>query len=42
LREGEWHSERWPARIDRLWLMQRGPGDRAWRYIHRIDLRGSE
>ena len=41
LREGEWHSERWPARIDCLWLMQRGPGDPVWRYIHRIDLSGS-
>ena len=41
LRESEWHSERWPVCIDRLWLMQRGPGDRVWRYIHRIDLTGS-
>ena len=38
LRESEWHCERWPVPIDRLWLMQRGPGDRAWRYIYRIDL----
>ena len=40
LRRGEWHSERWPVRLDHLWLMLRGPGDRAWRYIHRIDLAG--
>ncbi len=34
----ERHTERWPVLIDHLWLMQRGPGDPAWRYIHRVDL----
>ena len=41
LREGEWHSGRWLVHVDCLWLVQRGPGDSAWRYIHRIDLAGS-
>ena len=41
LREGEWHSGRWAVHIGCLWLMQRGPGDRVWRYIHRIELAGS-
>ena len=38
LREGEWRTQRKSARIDHLWLMQRGSSDPAWRYIHRIDL----
>lgn len=41
LQQSEWHTERWSIPIDHLWLMQRGPGDPAWRYIHRIDLTGA-
>ena len=40
LRQTEWHTQRWSVTIDQLWLMQRGPGDPAWRYIHRIELTG--
>ena len=40
LRHTTWHTERRRAAIDHLWLMQRGPDDRAWRFIHRIDLQG--
>jgi 2'-5' RNA ligase len=38
LRQSEWHTGRWSVPMDHLWLMQRGPDDPAWRYIHRIDL----
>jgi len=41
LRQSEWHSDRWSALIDHLWLMQRGPDDPAWRYIQRVDLTGA-
>jgi 2'-5' RNA ligase len=41
LQQSEWHTGRWSVPIDHLWLMQRGPGDPAWRYIHRIDLTGA-
>jgi len=41
LRRSQWHSERWSVLIDQLWLVQRGPGDPAWRYIQRIDLTGA-
>ena len=41
LRQSEWHSDRWSALIDHLWLMQREPDDPAWRYIQRIDLAGA-
>ena len=40
LRQTTWHTGRWRAAIDHLWLMQRGPADTAWRFIQRIDLRG--
>lgn len=39
LRQGEWHTGRWAVPLDHLWLMQRGPGDAAWRYIYRVELR---
>lgn len=39
LRQTNWHSQRWSVPIDHLWLMQRGPADPAWRYIHRVELR---
>jgi 2'-5' RNA ligase len=38
LQETEWHTGRWSLPLDQLWLMQRGPADPAWRYIHRLDL----
>ncbi len=38
--QSEWHTGRWSVPIDHLWLMQRGPEDPAWRYIHCIDMRG--
>ena len=41
LRHSDWHTRRWPVRIDQLWLMQRGPGDPAWRYIHRVEMRAA-
>jgi len=40
LQRSEWHSGRWSVHIDHLRLVQRGPGDPAWRDIHRIDLSG--
>jgi len=40
LRQSEWHTGRWSVPMDHLWLMQRGPDDPTWRYIHRIDLTG--
>ncbi|MFN8472946.1 MAG: 2'-5' RNA ligase family protein [Anaerolineae bacterium] len=40
LRRTAWHTQRHHALIDHLWLMQRGPDDRAWRFIHRIELAG--
>ncbi len=40
LRQTDWHTQRWHPRLDHLWLMQRGPNDPAWRYIHRIELTG--
>ena len=41
LRQSEWHTGRWVVPLDHLWLMQRGPGDPAWRYIHRVNLQGT-
>ncbi len=41
LRQTEWHTQRFTQRLDHLWLMQRGPYDPAWRYVHRIELRGT-
>lgn len=38
LRQSEWHTVRWTVSIDRLWLMQRGPQDPAWRAIQAIEL----
>jgi 2'-5' RNA ligase len=38
LRQTEWHLRQWSITIDHLWLMQRGPHDPAWRYIHRIEM----
>ncbi|HTP11725.1 MAG TPA: 2'-5' RNA ligase family protein [Anaerolineae bacterium] len=40
LRQTEWHTQRWSVTIEHLWLMQRGPSDPAWRYIHRIEMTG--
>jgi len=40
LRQSQWHSDRWSVPIDQLHLMQRGPGDPAWRCIHRMTLAG--
>ena len=40
LRQSEWHTGRWSVPMDHLWLMQRGSGDLAWRYLYRIDLTG--
>ena len=40
LRQTDWLSQPWSIPIRHLWLMQRGPGDPAWRYIHRIELAG--
>ena len=42
LRQGEWHTGRWVVPLDHLWLMQRGPGDRAWLYIYRVELQGTD
>jgi 2'-5' RNA ligase len=39
LRQTEWHRQRWSVLIDHLWLMQRGPNDPAWRYIHRVEMK---
>jgi 2'-5' RNA ligase len=41
LRQGEWHAGRWVVPLEHLWLMQRGPGDPAWRYIYRVNLQGA-
>ena len=41
LRQSEWHTGRWAVSLDHLWLMQRGPDDPAWRYIHRVILQGT-
>jgi hypothetical protein len=38
LRQTDWHTRRWNVPIAHLWLMQRGPADLAWRYIHRIEM----
>ena len=38
LRQTAWHSRRWSVSIDRLWLMQRGPEDSAWRYLSHLSL----
>ncbi len=40
LRQTEWLRQPWSVPIDHLWLMQRGPSDPAWRYIHRIEMTG--
>jgi 2'-5' RNA ligase len=40
LRQTDWHTRRWSTIIDHLWLMQRGSSDPAWRYIHRVEMRG--
>jgi len=40
LRQTAWLRQSWSITIDHLWLMQRGPSDPAWRYIHRIELTG--
>lgn len=42
LRQSEWHSGRWVVPITHLQFMQRGPGDPAWRCIHRMQLGQSE
>ena len=41
LRQSEWQSGHWVVPLDHLWLMQRGPDDRAWRYIYRVSLKRS-
>lgn len=38
LRGTAWHTGHVSARIDHLWLMQRGPDDKAWRFIYRFEL----
>ncbi len=38
LRQTDWLMQRRSISIDHLWLMQRGPHDPAWRYIHRIEM----
>ena len=40
LRQTEWLRQPWSVTIDHLWVMQRGPSDPAWRYIHRIEMTG--
>ena len=40
LRQTDWLVQPGSVPIDHLWLMQRGPDDPAWRYIHRIELAG--
>jgi 2'-5' RNA ligase len=40
LQQTGWHVQRWSIPIAHLWLMQRGPSDPAWRYIHRIEMTG--
>jgi 2'-5' RNA ligase len=39
-RQTDWLGRPWSVVIDHLWLMQRGPDDPAWRYIHRIEMTG--
>lgn len=36
LRQTDWLVQPWRVMIDHLWLMQRGPHDPAWQYIHRV------
>jgi 2'-5' RNA ligase len=38
-RRTTWLMQPWRILIDRLWLMQRGPNDPAWRYIHRVEMK---
>ena len=38
LQSSEWETRRWRTPIDVLHLMQRGPGDPAWRSIARLQL----
>lgn len=40
LQQTDWLTQQWIIPVDHLWLMQRGPDDPAWRYIHRIELTG--
>jgi 2'-5' RNA ligase len=40
LRQVDWLMQPQSITIDHLWLMQRGPNDPAWRYIHRIEMNG--
>jgi 2'-5' RNA ligase len=40
LRQIDWLMQPHTVTLDHLWLMQRGPGDPAWRYIQRIELKG--
>jgi 2'-5' RNA ligase len=40
LRQIDWLRQPCGVPIDHLWLMQRGPGDPVWRYIHRVELKG--
>jgi 2'-5' RNA ligase len=40
LEKSEWASGSWTARIQQVQLMQRGPGDSAWRCIAPITLTG--
>lgn len=38
LRQTDWHTAQWTARIEELRLMQRGREDRVWRVIHRFSI----
>jgi 2'-5' RNA ligase len=38
LQRGDWHAGRWAIPMAELLLMQRGPGDPAWRAIARLQL----
>ena len=40
LRQTDWLRQPWSVAIGHLRLMQRGPGDPAWRYIHRVEMTG--
>ncbi len=40
LRQTDWLMQPQNVIIDHLWLMQRGPNDPAWRYIHRVEMTG--
>jgi 2'-5' RNA ligase len=40
LRQTEWLGQPRSIKIDHLWLMQRGPSDPVWRYVHRIEMTG--